>query len=34
MSKSAIQMCVNGKNKSAGGFVWKKETLSTTLTIE
>jgi group I intron endonuclease len=39
MSKSAIQMCVSGKSKTAGGFVWKKEVepavaLSTTLSIE
>lgn len=34
MSNSAIKMCVSGKSKTAGGFVWKKETLSTTLTIE
>jgi len=34
MSKSAIQMCVSGKSKTAGGFVWKKEGPSATLTIE
>jgi hypothetical protein len=34
MSNSAIKMCVSGKSKTAGGFVWKKETLSTPLTIE
>jgi len=31
---SSLKACVDGRLKTAGGFVWKKETLSTTLTIE
>jgi group I intron endonuclease len=34
VSPSSLKACVSGKLKLAGGFVWKKETLSTTLTIE
>lgn len=31
---SSLKACVSGRLKLAGGFVWKKEPLSTTLTIE
>jgi group I intron endonuclease len=34
VAPSSLKACVSGKLKLAGGFVWKKETLSTTLTIE
>jgi group I intron endonuclease len=34
VAPSSLKACANGKLKLAGGFVWKKEELSTTLTIE
>ena len=34
VAPSSLKACANGKLKLAGGFIWKKETLSTTLTIE
>jgi len=34
VAPSSLKACVDGRLKTAGGFVWKKETLSTTLTIE